>query len=348
MGACYNLNMQRSQTKVIQVGNRLIGGQNQVLIQTMPTKKTSDYPAVIAQILDCEPCGLDLVRVSILDQADVMALNHIKRAIHVPLIVDLHFDFQLALLTLEQNIDKIRINPMNIGGVNEYKEIIRKAKDKGIPMRLGFNEGSLNDVDKMLEKAREYIVIAQSLEYDDFVLSFKFSSVRKTIEVYEKAAEMFPYPLHIGLTESGIPEIGLIKSAAALGPLLLQGIGDTIRISLTAEPVDEVKAARRLLKALELNNNWPTLISCPTCGRCEVDLFALSAEINDFVERNQINKTIAIMGCPVNGPGEAKEADIGLAGNKNNTWTLFKHGKTIRIIDGKNVLAEFKKELLSL
>jgi len=340
--------MKSTKRRTTQIGNKIIGKNHRVLIQTMPTAKTSNAKEVIKQIKECEQYGLDLIRVSIVDLDDVKALNKIKVAIKVPLIVDLHFDKKLALLSMDQEIDKIRINPVNLKKESDYIEIIEKARDKSLPVRLGFNEGSIPNIDDMLKTAEHYIELANQHGFDDFVLSFKFSNVAKTIEVYEKAYKLFPHPLHLGVTESGIKDIGLIKSSCALAPLLVKNIGDTIRISLTDKSVEEVKAARRLLKSLDLDHDWPELISCPSCGRSEVSVVKVAKEISEFLEKNKINLKVAIMGCPVNGPGEAKAADIGIAGSKNNTWILFKHGKIIRTIDGTNIIEDFKNEIKKL
>ena len=340
--------MKTKRKKSTQIGNRPIGKNHPILIQTMPTVKTSKINEVVKQIKECEQFGVDLVRVSIVDVEDVFALNEIKRRVKVPLIADLHFDKRLALLAMDQNIDKIRINPLNLKSEKDYIEIIEKARDTKIAVRLGFNHSSEKDIDEMLKKAQYYINAANLVDFDNFVLSFKFSDIKSTVEVYRKANKMFPYPLHIGVTESGILESGLIKSSAALAPLLLDEIGDTIRISLTDTPVEEVKAAKRLLKFLKLREDWPELISCPCCGRCEVKQIKVANNIQEFLEKNQINLKVAVMGCPVNGPGEAKDADIGIAGSKDNTWVLFKKGKVVRIIPGDTIIEEFKKEILAL
>ena len=332
----------------VKIGNKTLGPNSPVLIQSMTTFKTSNYKAVIKEILKAEVYGLDLVRVSIVDEADIKALNKIKEAINIPLVVDLHFNKDFALKTLDQKIDKIRLNPLNIGSVDDFKEIVLKAKSKRIPMRLGFNESNEFNPNKMLELAKKYVEIAEDLGYKKIVLSFKFSDVLKTIYTYKKAYKIFDYPLHVGVTEAGPLEIGLIKSSAALTPLLLDGYCNTIRISLTDSVLNEVKASKRLLKSLNIISDWPELISCPTCGRCEVELLPIAREVLDFIEEKHICKKVAIMGCPVNGPGEAKEADIGIAGNKDNNWTLFKKGQSIRIIPGKNIVKEFRKELLKI
>lgn len=333
--------------KKVQIGSLLFGSSH-VYIQSMCTTKTNNVDAVVNEILACEAAGVDLMRVSILDQDDINALKEIKSRIHVPLVCDLHFDYELALKVLDEPIDKIRINPLNIGGMNEFKAIIKKAKDKDIAVRLGFNEGSCSSFATMLDVCGDYLKVSENLGFEKVVLSFKFSDVLNSIKVNEEASKRFDYPLHIGVTESGIMEIGLLKSGSALAPLLIQGIGSTIRISLSESPVEEVKAARRLLKILKIREDYPEVISCPSCGRSEVDVLEISRAVNKFVEENNINKTVALMGCAVNGPGEAKAADIGIAGSKNNIWILFKHGKVVRQIDGSVVLEEFKKELLSL
>ena len=345
---CYTLYVKNKQKKTIQIGKKCLGRNHPILIQTMTVGKTSNVNEVVKQILECEKYGLDMIRVSVVDNDDVLALNKIKSKIHVPLIADLHFDKKLALAVLDQNIDKIRINPLNLKSERDYSEIICKARDKDIPVRLGFNEASVRSIEEMFTKAKYYIQLANALDFDNFVLSFKFSNVVSTIDVYRQAAKIFPYPLHVGVTESGVPSSGLIKSSAGLTPLLLEGIGNTIRISLTDKPVEEVKAAKRLLKFLGIIHDWPELISCPSCGRTEVNQIKVANEIQDFIEKNHIISKVAVMGCPVNGPGEAKHADIGIAGSKDNTWVLFKKGKIVRTIKGDDVIEEFKSELLRL
>ena len=333
--------MKRTETKSIKVGNVTIGGQNKVIIQSMCNIKTSNIEKVIKQILELEKIGCQIIRVSIKDKEDALSLKKIKQHIHIPLVADIHFDYKLALLSIENGADKIRINPGNIGSYNKLKKVVLACKEKNIPIRIGVNSGSLIQPNEensykvtakaMVDKAKEYVSLLEDLDFYDICISLKSSSTLESIEAYRVASEIFPYPLHLGITEAGIKEVGIIRSIAGLAPLLEQGIGDTLRISLTDDPKEEVIACKRLLHDLGLYDNMPTLISCPTCGRTEVNLIDLSKKVQAYLDTISKPITVAIMGCVVNGPGEAKQADIGIAGGKNN-WVLFKKGQIIKKI----------------
>lgn len=345
---------QRELTKKIKIGNTFIGGSNRVLIQSMCNIKTEKYLDVIKQINECATAGADLMRVSILDENDAYAISKIKEGISIPLIADIHFEYKLALICLEQGVDAIRINPGNIGSVDKIKLVVDKAKERHVPIRVGVNSGSMDksifDNDGIVtsyylyESALKHVKILEDLGFEDIVISLKGSSAKETIEAYRYASKMFKYPLHLGVTEAGPKDTGLIRSSAGLAPLLLEGIGDTIRISLSDDPVEEIKAASRLLHDLGLKDDYPTFISCPTCGRTEVDLIPTAKIIQKYIEDNHINKTIAIMGCIVNGPGEARHADLGAAGG-NGVWAIFKKGKVLRRVKNENIVEELIKEI---
>lgn len=348
---------QRELTKKIKIGNTFIGGSNRVLIQSMCNIKTEKYLDVIKQINECAAAGADLMRVSVLDENDAYAISKIKEGISIPLIADIHFEYKLALICLEQGIDAIRINPGNIGSVDKIKLVVDKAKEKHVPIRAGVNSGSMDksifDNDGIVtshylyESALKHVKILEDLGFDDIVISLKGSNAKETIEAYRYASKMFKYPLHLGVTEAGPKDTGLIRSSAGLAPLLLEGIGDTIRISLSDDPVEEIKAASRLLHDLGLKDDYPTFISCPTCGRTEVDLIPTAKIIQKYIEDNHINKTIAIMGCIVNGPGEARHADLGAAGG-NGVWAIFKKGKVFRRVKNEDIVEELIKEINKL
>ena len=348
---------QRELTKKIKIGNTFIGGSNRVLIQSMCNIKTEKYLDVIKQINECATAGADLMRVSVLDENDAYAISKIKEGISIPLIADIHFEYKLALICLEQGIDAIRINPGNIGSVDKIKLVVDKAKERHVPIRVGVNSGSMDksifDNDGIVtsqylyESALKHVKILEDLGFEDIVISLKGSSAKETIEAYRYASKMFKYPLHLGVTEAGPKDTGLIRSSAGLAPLLLEGIGDTIRISLSDDPVEEIKAASRLLHDLGLKDDYPTFISCPTCGRTEVDLIPTAKIIQKYIEDNHINKTIAIMGCIVNGPGEARHADLGAAGG-NGAWAIFKKGKVLRRVKNEDIVEELIKEINKL
>ena len=352
------IKMNRLQTRQFKIGNTLIGGQNKVLIQSMCNIKTSHYQEVIAQIKELEALGCDIIRVSIMDKEDAEAVKIIKQNISIPLVGDIHFDYKLALLAMDNGIDKIRINPGNIGGEANVKKVIEKAKERHVAIRIGVNSGSLDEEtlkqndDKvtalgMVNLAEKNIAYFEKEEFYDIVISLKASSVLTSIEAYREASKRFNYPLHLGITEAGGKEIGLIRSSAGLAPLLLEGIGDTLRISLSCDPKEEVIAAKRLLHDLGLYPNYPTIISCPTCGRTQVDIFSLSNKVSEYLQTINKNITVAVMGCIVNGPGEGKQADIGLAGGKD-AFVLFKKGKVIKTIKEQDAFDVLKEEIDNL
>lgn len=330
--------MNRLETKLVKIGNTSIGHSNNVKIQSMCNIKTSKFEEVIKQILELEKLGCDIIRVSVMDDSDALAIKEIKKAIHIPLVADIHFDYRLALKAIENGVDKIRINPGNIGNIENVKKVVDACKEKHIPIRIGVNSGSLDksihdysthySANALVESAKKHVKILENLDFHDIVISLKGSDVLTTIKAYEIASETFPYPLHLGITEAGTKEIGIIRSVSGLAPLLLKGIGDTIRISLSADPKEEVISAKRMLHDLGLYPNYPTLVACPTCGRTRVNVPGVADKVLKMLE--EINKpiTVAVMGCVVNGPGEAKNADIGIAGG-NGEWILFKKGKVI-------------------
>ena len=350
--------MKRTETKQFFIKNTLIGGQNKVLIQSMCNIKTSKVDEVVKQILELESIGCDIIRCSIMDEEDAKAVKEIKSRIHIPLVGDIHFDYRLALLAMENGIDKIRINPGNIGGKENTKLVINKAKECNVAIRIGVNSGSLdketlakND-DKvtaqgLVDLAKKYVEYFEEEEFYNIVISLKASSPLTSIEAYRLASITFPYPLHLGITEAGGKDVGLIRSSAGLSPLLLEGIGDTLRISLSCDPREEVIAAKRLLHDLNLYPDYPTIISCPTCGRTQVDIVTLSDKVSKYLESVNKNITVAIMGCVVNGPGEASHADIGLAGGKG-AYAIFKHGKILKTIKEEDALDVLLEEIHKL
>lgn len=336
--------MRRELTKKIPIGSMTIGGSPAVLIQSMCDIKTSRFEEVAAEINRCAELGADLMRVSVLDMDDAKAIAEIKKRIRVPLVADIHFDAELAVAAIENGADAIRLNPGNIQKKEDIERIAALAKEKRIPIRIGVNSGSLPEghgslPERMVQAASDEIRLLEDCGFADIVISLKASSVRDTVEAYRLAANRFPYPLHLGVTEAGPKNIGLIRSAAALSPLLLEGIGDTIRISLTEKPEEEVKAAYRLLVDLGLRKG-PRLISCPTCGRTEVNLKPMARAVQDFLDGRNDPIAIAVMGCAVNGPGEAREADIGVAAAKNE-WILFVKGKPVRPLEKEDPIRDF-------
>lgn len=346
--------MKRTKTRPIFVGAQQIGGQDKVIIQSMANIKTANVDAVVTQINACAALGCQIMRLSVLDEADARAIKAIKKQINIPLVADIHFDYRLALLAMESGVDKLRINPGNIGSEENIQKVVSMAKEKHIPIRIGVNSGSLDpaihnyknmyQAADLVASAKKHVEILEKMDFFDIAISLKGSDVKTTIEAYRLAAETFPYPLHLGITEAGTPEVGIIRSVAGLAPLLLEGIGDTIRISLSANPQEEIITAKRLLHDLGLYENYPTLISCPTCGRTQVNLIPLAHQVLDYLET--INKpiTVAVMGCIVNGPGEAKNADIGIAGG-HNQWVIFKKGKIIRTIKEDEAFSALVEEI---
>ena len=344
----------RIETRPVMVKGTRLGGQEKVLIQSMCNIKTERYQEVIKQINECAALGADLMRVSVMDEKDAMAIKEIKKGIDIPLVADIHFDYRLALLAMENGVDKIRINPGNIGDIDRIKQVVDMAKEKHIPIRIGVNSGSLDKsihdystqytAEELVKSAKKHVEILEKLGFYDIVISLKASDVRETIAAYRLASETFPYPLHLGITEAGFKDISVIRSAAGLAPLLLEGIGDTIRISISGDPKDEIIAAKRLLHDCGLYPNYPTLVACPTCGRTQVDVTKLAIKVMDYLET--INKPIhvAVMGCVVNGPGEAANADIGIAGGKSE-YVIFKKDKVIKKVPEKEAFEALKAEI---
>jgi len=348
--------MKRTETKQIQFSRFAIGGQDKVLIQSMCKHKTSHVDEIIREINECAKLGASLMRVSILDQEDALAIKEIKKGIKIPLIADIHFDPNLAILAIKNGANKIRLNPGNITDENKIKEIVELAKKKNIAIRVGANSGSVNkdlvDLDiplshKLILSVKKQVELLEKYDFHNIVISLKASNIKETIRAYELASEMFPYPLHIGITEAGPYELSVIRSAAGLAPLLLEGIGDTIRISITGDARDEVIAAKRLLHDCGLYEDYPTFISCPTCGRTQVDVKPLGAKIFKYLEENNIKLTVAVMGCVVNGPGEGKSADIGIAGGKGQ-YVIFKKGEIIKKVSEDEAYDALIKEINSL
>ena len=351
------LSLPREITRKIKVGNISIGGENKVLIQSMCNIKTSRVDEVVAQINECAALGADLMRVSVLDMEDARAIKDIVKQINVPLIADIHFDYRLAIESINSGVNAIRINPGNIGAKENIEAVVNLCKEKHIPIRVGVNSGSIDkevnnntnvvNSRELVESVKRTIKILEDLDFYDIVIFLKGSHVLETIEAYKLASKEFDYPLHVGITEAGPKDIGLVRSVAGLAPILSAGIGDTIRISLSDEPQEEIRACRRLLKDLEIRNDYPNLISCPTCGRTQVNLVPLAKKVASFLEANHINKTVAVMGCIVNGPGEAKRADIGCAGGKGQ-WVIFKKGEIIKTVLDEQIYDELTKEILKL
>ena len=347
--------MYRDHTKVIKIGDRVIGGGNPILIQSMTNTKTSNIDATVAQILKLEKAGCDIIRSTVNDDAAAAAIPAIKKQIHIPLVADIHFDYRLAIAAIECGADKIRINPGNIGSRERIQAVVDKAKEYGVPIRVGVNSGSLEKplVEKyggvtaegLVESALDKVALIEQMGYDNLVISIKSSDVMMCVKAHELIADQTNYPLHVGITESGTVMSGNIKSSVGLGIILHEGIGDTIRVSLTGDPVNEIMTAKMILKTLGLRTGGIELVSCPTCGRTEIDLIGLAEQVEKLVaDYDHLNIKVAVMGCVVNGPGEAKEADLGIAGGKG-CGILIKKGQIIKKIDEKDILSTLKYEL---
>jgi (E)-4-hydroxy-3-methylbut-2-enyl-diphosphate synthase len=344
-------------TRPIFVKNLQIGGQNQVVIQSMTNTKTKDIQATIRQIRQLETVGCQLIRVAVLDLEDAKAIRTIVENISIPLVADIHFDYRLALSAIEHGAAKIRLNPGNIANKDHIRQVVEMCKTHKIPIRIGINSGSLEKrlLEKygapcskaMIESAQDHIAILNEFGFDDIALSFKSSDVRLTIDAYRLAAETFPYPLHLGVTEAGTVLYSAIKSSAALGALFADDIGDTIRISVSDDPIEEIKIAKQLLKSFDLIRNVPDLISCPTCGRLQYDMIPIVKEIESFIADIKTDITIAIMGCAVNGPQEASRADIGIAGGKEEAL-LFSKGQLIKKVPQNDLVDTLKRMILEM
>lgn len=344
----------RASTKPVQIGNRVIGGGHPILIQSMCNTKTEDSASTIAQILELERAGCDIIRVAVPTMEAAESLKTIKKAIHIPLVADIHFDYRLAIAAIECGADKIRINPGNIGSEEKVQAVVDKAKEYGIPIRVGVNSGSLEKhliekygavtAEGIVESALDKAAVIERMGYDNLVLSIKSSDVLMCVKAHELIAKKTPYPLHVGITEAGTIISGNIKSAIGLGLILNQGIGDTIRVSLTGNPVEEVKSAKLILKTLGLRTGGVEVVSCPTCGRTQIDLIGLANQVETMVQEYPLDIKVAVMGCVVNGPGEAREADLGIAGGIGE-GLLFRKGQVIRKVPETELLGALKAEL---
>ena len=346
--------MFRDDTKVIKIGDRVIGGGNPILIQSMTNTRTEDVDATVAQIRRLSEAGCDIVRSTVPTTEAAKAIGLIRKQIDIPLVADIHFDHKMAIAAIENGADKIRINPGNIGSKANLGEVVAAAKDRGIPIRVGVNSGSLEKdivsryggvtAKGIVESALDKVRMIEDFGYDNIVVSIKSSDVVMAIEAHKEIAPVCPYPLHVGITESGTVHSGNIKSAVGIGVILSLGIGDTIRVSLTGDPVEEVVSAKLILKSLKLRSGGIDVVSCPTCGRTKIDLISLANEVEKMVSGYDLDIKVAVMGCAVNGPGEAKEADIGIAGG-DGEGLLIKKGEIIRKVPESELLATLKNEL---
>lgn len=344
----------RENTRVISIGNKVIGGGNPVLIQSMTNTKTEDVAATVRQIRELEEAGCDIVRCAVPTMEAAKALSQIKKEIHIPLVADIHFDSRLAIAAIENGADKIRINPGNIGSMERIREVVDKAKERNIPIRVGVNSGSLEKdiiekygkvtAEGIVESALDKVHLIEQSGYGNLVVSIKSSDVLMCVKAHELISEQTDYPLHIGITESGTLFSGSIKSSVGLGIMLHEGLGDTIRVSLTGNPVEEVKAAKIILRTLGLRKGGIEVVSCPTCGRTQIDLIGLANQVETLVSGYDLNLKVAVMGCVVNGPGEAKEADLGIAGGIGE-GLLIKKGEIIKKVKEEELLSALKEEL---
>lgn len=344
----------RNKTKTINLGGVCIGGDSPIPVQSMTNTDTRDIEATVGQIEQLEAVGCDLVRVAVLDIEAAKAIKEIKKRVNIPVIADIHFDYRLALESIESGVDGLRINPGNIGDKARVEEVVKACKAKNIPIRIGVNSGSISketlekfggvNVDSMVYSAMEHIKILEDLDYKNIKVSLKATDIHLTIESYKKISQMVDYPLHIGITEAGTVWSGTIKSSVGIGALLLMGIGDTLRVSLTGDPVEEVRVGKQILRTLGLLKDKVEIISCPTCGRTQIDLIGLANEVEKRLEN--VNKPIkvAIMGCAVNGPGEAREADIGIAGGKDY-GLIFRKGEIIKKVKEEDIIDELMSEI---
>lgn len=348
----------KRKSKIVKVGNLYLGGNYPILIQSMTNIKTDKVDEVIDQIKRLEKIGCQIIRVSVLDESDALAIKTIKENISIPIVADIHFDYKIALAAIESGVDKIRINPGNIGSKENVKKVVEACKSKNIPIRIGVNAGSLEKellkknggkptAQAMVESALRHIKILEDLNFYDICVSLKSSDLDLCIKAYEEASKRFDYPLHIGITEAGTEFSGTIKSSIGLGILLSKGLGDTIRVSLSDDPIKEVMVAKEILKDCGLYNNIPKLVSCPTCGRTQIDLIPIVKEIEKFLQGLNTNITVAVMGCVVNGPGEASNADVGIAGGIKE-GLLFKKGKIIKKIPQDKIVEVLENEILEM
>ena len=346
--------MYRENTRVVQIGNRKIGGGNPILIQSMTNTKTEDVEATVAQILALEKAGCEIIRCTVPTEAAAKAIGEIKKQIHIPLVADIHFDYRMAIAAIENGADKIRINPGNIGSAEKVKAVVDAAREREIPIRVGVNSGSLEKpllekyggvtAEGIVESALDKVRMIEELDYRNLVISIKSSDVLMCVRAHELLADRTDYPLHVGITEAGTVRSGNIKSAIGLGLILSKGIGDTIRVSLTGDPVEEIRSARLILRTLGLRKGGVEVVSCPTCGRTQIDLIGLASKVEALVEDYPLDIKVAVMGCAVNGPGEAREADMGIAGGRGE-GLLIKRGEIIRKVPEDQLLNALKYEL---
>lgn len=348
--------MDRTKTRVVKIGDRVIGGGNPILIQSMTNTKTEDVAATVAQIQALTSAGCDIIRCAVPNMEAASALEEIKKQITIPLVADIHFDYKLAIAAIEHGADKIRINPGNIGSRERIQAVVDAAKERQIPIRVGVNSGSLEKelvakyhgvtAEGIVESALDKVKIIEDMGYDNLVISIKSSDVLMCAKAHELIAQKTDHPLHVGITEAGTLYSGNIKSAVGLGIILYQGIGDTIRVSLTGDPMEEVKSAKRVLKTLGLRKGGIEVVSCPTCGRTQIDLIGLANQVETMVQDIPLDIKVAVMGCVVNGPGEAKEADIGIAGGKGE-GLLIKKGEIVKKVPESQLLSCLREELLN-
>lgn len=345
----------RSNTKKIFIGNVAIGGDAPISVQSMTNTDTRDVIATVNQIKGLEDAGCELIRLAILNKEAAFAIKEIKKQVNIPMIADIHFDYRLAIECMNSGIDALRLNPGNIGNVENVKKVVTLAREQKVPIRIGVNAGSLdkelmnieNKADALVKSALGHVKILEDLNFDLIKISLKSSDVLTMIEAYEKISKLVNYPLHLGVTEAGTLKTGLVKSSIGLGILLNQGIGDTIRVSLTDNPIEEIYAGYEILKTLDLRQKGVNFVSCPTCGRCQINLIDIAKRVEERFRNIDKPLTIAVMGCAVNGPGEAKSADIGLAGGINEGY-IFKKGEILKKVPEEDLFEEFEKEVLSL
>ena len=346
--------MHREHTRAVAIGNRVIGGGNPVLIQSMTNTRTEDVAATVAQIHRLEAVGCEIVRCTVPTMEAARAVGEIKKQIHIPLVADIHFDYRMALAAIENGADKIRINPGNIGGRDKVEAVVKAAAERKIPIRVGVNSGSLEKelLEKyggvtapgLVESALDKVHLIEGMGYDNLVISIKSSEVMMCVKAHEILARQTRYPLHVGITEAGTVTAGNIKSAAGLGIILYQGIGDTVRVSLTGDPVESIRSAKLILRTLGLRRGGIEVVSCPTCGRTRIDLIGLAAQVEEMVKDMPLDLKVAVMGCAVNGPGEAREADIGIAGGVGE-GLLIKKGEIVRKVPEDRLLDTLREEL---
>lgn len=344
----------RDNTKVIKIGDRVIGGGNPILIQSMTNTPTEDVEKTVAQILALEEAGCEIIRCTVPNEEAALAIKEIKKRIHIPLVADIHFNYKMAIMAIENGADKIRINPGNIGGEEKLRAVVDKAKEYKVPIRVGVNSGSLEKeivakyggvtAKGLVESALDKVRMIEDAGYDNIVISIKSSDVLMCVEAHRLIADKTPYPLHVGITEAGTIISGNIKSSIGLGLILGDGIGDTIRVSLTGDPVEEIKSAKLILRTLGLRTGGIEVVSCPTCGRTKIDLIGLANKVETLCSGYDLNIKVAVMGCAVNGPGEAKEADLGVAGGIGE-GLIIKKGEIDRKVPEADLLNELKKEL---